>query len=392
MRATAWLQPGRERLLSFHALRVAGRNCPGAAYNLANYLAVERPDRPRRRDMATELLVTASEMAQSRIDIGIDDQSWPDREYFLRDVGSRALTDIGARISNAGKPKEAVQYFRQAIGMFHGNSNAWVCLGNMGVIFSGETGISPIEGMKHWKEAFSMDDPEGDVDGLEADRRHLVGIMEGALRLYGAEEVEEWVDSRLRLTLMKGRKGILQLRPLAMEALDLEEVTGRPWNSTAAEAADLIGELVAEEISQKMELAEKVTIAASLLLSFLNRTTSSETEARQAVASAMQLCDDFEPVHPLLGDEEWESVGPPDTDHLLTPEAKSLYGAIVAELIEAVMDIVEAIRPVDAACAVLFHLDNGFRRGVTSMIEPQIGRMNGQTEYLPAAYVGGAKP
>lgn len=61
-------------------------------------------------------------------------------------------------------------------------------------------------------------------------------------------------------------------------------------------------------------------------------------------------------------------------------------------MIESVADHIPKIRSVDAAAAVLFHLGGGFRRGVTSMIAPQIGRMNGSIEYLPAVYVGGARP
>lgn len=393
MSATAFLRPGRERLLAFHMLRVAARNCPGAAYNLANYLSAEKPNRPRRREMATEMLVTASEMAQARIrSLEIDDDSWPDSEYFVRDVGSRALTDIGARISNIGSPGEAVGYFRRAIRIFRGNSNSWICLGNMGIYFPQETGVHPVEGMECWKEAFSMGDPHSDIDGLEPDRRSIVRVMEGALRIYGPDVIEEWVETRLIPLLHLGKKGIIELKPLAMDASDLEQVTGKPWSGAATAAAEIMGQLISDHFSPEMTLPEKVTIAASLLLSFLNRSAGSEAEKRSAVGAAMALCEDFEPLYPLLGDEEWDSVGLPETAYLTTLQAKSLYTDIVSTMIESVTDHIPKIRPMDAAAAVLFYLDGGFRRGVTSMIAPQIGRMNGPIEYLPAVYVGGARP
>ena len=393
MQLTASLPPSQNRLHAFHTLRVAARHCPGAAYNLANYLSADKPGRPRRRELSTETLITASNMAKARIgDIRIADGSWPDCEFFVRDVGSRALTDIGARISNIGRPGEAVAYFREAIRMFSGNSNAWVCLGNMGVFFGEETGVDLVEGIEAWKMAYSMGDPDSDIDGLEPDRRNAVGVIEGAIRFYGLDLVDQWVEDRLLPLLQKRQKGLIQLRPLVMHASHLEEVTGKPWSSGATMAASVIGEMIIDAFPADMALEEKVTVAASLLLSFLNRSTRSDAEKRLAVSSAMSLCEGFEPLWPLLGDEEWDTVGLPETGYLTSPDAKNLYSEMVSSLIEMVLDRQPKIRAVDAAAGVLFNLDSGFRRGVTSMISPQIGRMNGPLEYLPAIYVGGARP
>ncbi|NTF18099.1 hypothetical protein G6L37_06750 [Agrobacterium rubi] len=392
MSMSAYLPAGKERLNAMHMLRVAARKCPGAAYNLGNYLSVWKDGRPRRYDLATDTLITTVEMAKARIaDTQNADDSWPDSEYFVRDVGSRALTDLGARISNIGNPKEAVVFFRDAIRMFRGNSNAWVCLGNMGIYFSHETGVDTVEGIEAWKMAYSMGDPESDVDGLESDRRNAVAVMEDAIRLYGREVLDQWVEDRLLPLLKKQQKGLIQLRPLAMHPSHLGKVTGKPWTNDATMAGAVIGGIVRDGFPVDMNVEEKVTIAASLLLSILNRRAKSDAEKKLALTSAMSLCEDFEPLWPLLGDEEWETVGLPETEYLTSLDAKDIYSRIVSNMIESVLDHQPDIRAVDAAAGVLFNLDSGFRRGVTSMISPQIGKMIGPLEYLPAIYVGGAR-
>lgn len=390
MSACACLPPGRKRLQAFHMLRVAARRCPGAAYNLGNYLSSRKPGRPRRYELSTDVLITASNMAKERIaDLKATNNKWPDSEFYLRDVGSRALTDLGARISNIGSPGEAVVYFREAIQMFAGNANAWICLGNMGFFFSKNTGVDVLEGTEAWKMAYSMGVYGSDIDGLESDRRNAVEIIDKLVSGYGRPALDQWVERRLSMLLDKRQKGLIELKPLVMHPEDLGRVTGKPFSSAATFAAASLGTILADEVATKLALEEKVTIAASLLLSFLNRTAKSDAEKRLAVSSAMSLCDSFEPLRPFIGDEEWVSVGPPKTEYLLSPAAKAHYRRIVSLLIDSVLQQQPKTRAVDAAAAVLFHLDAGFRRGVTSMIAPKVGRMNDPVEYLPALYVGG---
>jgi hypothetical protein len=184
---------------------------------------------------------------------------------------------------------------------------------------------------------------------------------------------------------------MIEIKPLAMEASDLEEVTGKPWSSCATGAAELIGGIIEIHVHE-FRLEQKVTLAASLLLSLLNCRAATDAEKRKAVEAAMQMCDGFEPLHPMLGDEEWRDIGLPDTGYLTLVEAKEMYSNLVKVIAGAILEDFPRISAADAAAAVLFHLDHGFRRGVVSMIAPQIGRMNSQVAYLPAVYVGAAHP
>lgn len=384
--------PGRARFKAFHKLRRAARLCPGAAYNLSNFLMEKSDGRPHRYRMAIDLLVTTAHMTEDRIADLEAAKSWPDKEYFIRDIASRALTNIGAKVANSGQPGEAVDYFRRSIRLFSGNSNSWLCLGNMGVFYSSESGLDPLEGMHCWKTAYSLGDPLSDIDGNEVQRRHVVEIAERGVADYGEEVVRDWIANRLVPTLHQGRKSMLEMKRLVESASDLEEVIGKPWNSRSTLAAEFIGNFLRTYHDLDPTLEDKVTFAGSLLLSIVNRHGGSATERHGIIKDALRLCHSFDPVFPMIGDDEWRDVGLPETEHLLYEGAKAAHCEMVATVIDGMEEEIPDIDALDAAAGLLFHLDSGFRKGVTSMVIPQLERMTGEIEYLPAVYVGSARP
>ena len=382
-------KPGPERLRAFHLLRQAAKTCPGAAYNLANFLSAEGPSRPLRFHMATDLLIRVAEQTQSRIQPS-DGDGWPDSEYFLRDIASRALTDLGARISNSGNPHEAENYFRHAISLFRWNANAWVCYGNMGVFHSDKTVVGPLEGVEAWEKAAAMTGPGDPSDPHMPARLHLCSRVARALEMYDDEEVEGWMHQHLAPALRGGRTDLMQVGALVLEASDMEEACGKPWSSRSVTAAEIIGELLDQEDGPDWSLEEKVTIAASLLLSLLNMEKRSDEERHDVVRRALALCEPVQPLYPFLGDDEWQDLSPPRTLYLATEQARDVIGEVVEEIVQVIWKEASGIGSLDAVAALLFHLDPGFRRGVTSMVAPHIGRMRQKIAYLPALNIGSA--
>ena len=60
----------------------------------------------------------------------------------------------------------------------------------------------------------------------------------------------------------------------------------------------------------------------------------------------------------------------------------------IARSAERLADAGLSFGPIEAAVAVLFHLDKGFRNGVSSMIRHTIPRPGEPWTYMPAVFVG----
>lgn len=374
------------RLLGLRILRFSARTCPNALYNFANILSDASNGRPLRERRAIDMFIDVADIAERRTAKSLHlGDGWPDEEYFIRDIGSRALTNLGAKISNASRPQDAVEYFRRAIAMFDGNSNAHVCLGNMGVYFSETTGIDPLDGFSSWRRAFEMSDPDAGHDGLEPDRRHMVEIVDDLVIKLGQDEARRWLKERFVPILHSRRKALLDLKPLACSTEDVVDRLG--GSAAACRLHAMMGEVL-PLIARDLPLEQKVTLAASLLLSLLNVGAGREDVVVSILRRASQSCDGIDPAWPLLGDEEWDDVGPPDTDYLLAPETKTWFLKRVSTVLDALSPLVRAAGRERAATAFLLHLDTGFRNGVASMVRPKLGTMTSEVAYLPAYYVG----
>jgi tetratricopeptide (TPR) repeat protein len=382
-------KPSRERLAAFHRLRGAARLCPNAAYNLGNYLSEDvsgnrRRHRPR---YAMELFASAAEMGLSRLRNADEPYSKaPRREGPLRDIISRALTNIGGKVSNAGKPLDAVKYFQQSISIYPDNPNSHVCLGNMGVYHGSSTGITPLEGIKSWKKAGEIGDYCHESSSGCPCRANVVAVSERLVRNLGEDLATQWIVERYRKSCH--RRSDRDVVDVVTSAADTAAL-GIVVPPSAASASRLISDSGIVARLRKEPLEVRVTILASALGTFINMAGRPPAQSLALLAKAKTICQPFEPLRPILAEEDWRFVGPPDTDYLNDKKTQERLAKIIYELIVPVAEMSKLEDGMDGAIAILSHLDNSFRRGVSAMVEYYIPIVRpGTPIYIPATYVG----
>jgi tetratricopeptide (TPR) repeat protein len=379
--------PSRERFDALHQLRVAARLCPSAAYNLGNFLSEHsrKPRRKKRRAMALEQFANVVEICNPRIrDHDAAHEAWPDDEYVIRDLTSRALTNIGGHVANAGRPEDAVSYFQRSVRLFPENANAHVCLGNMGVRFSERTKLDPLEGIAEWKIGGQLGDfCHESANGCSC-RAHVVGLVEQGVKSFGKDAMREWLESRFTQVMDMEKRHLGSFLPLIASAKGAADVTGRPWPTDVVLASEIVGAYLNAEM-RLLPLEMKVTIAGSLLQTLALSRRASEAQRWRMVEEAIEYCSGVEMLKPFLGDEEWRVIGPPDSLYLDTEEAQMKVFVLIRNIQK---DIPVQIKPDAIIKGLMLHLDVGFRGGVSSMIKNNLWRDHGGVAYVPAVYVG----
>jgi hypothetical protein len=386
------LLPSRERLKKLHELRVAAKIDPSAAYTLGKLLG-ERHEKTGRKSTLRAALSMYEASATTGIERLRNPQEpfakAPKREKALRDIISRSLTNIGAELSNSGFPDKATEYFRQSVQIFPKNTNAHICLGRMGIFFSDITGVDELDGISSWEKATKLDDfCEESHSGCPC-RIAFVKIARQIERDYGDVHARSWVKRAAKS--MGRRKRMGSFVPVAWSMFDAgEKISSKADVSEifdeAAELADALEDLFGPMRDQPVEL--KVTVAATLLMTFLFETKEGFKIDVAAIADAKQLMSEVEPLHPFLGDDEWVDIGMPATRYLLQRDIKDVIMSAIQRFHSDYYDLIEEAPMVGLAAAVFFHLDAGFRDGVAAMVEWTV-RDNGLRHiYLPGLYVG----
>lgn len=380
--------PSLTRFRAMHRLRVAARIDPSAAYNMGNLLreAAECGGRrrPRRRRMAHDLLNRTIERGL----MGLRDRNEPferapSDETQLRDFISRALTTVGADVSNSGLPERAVGLFRQAIEIFPGNPNAHACLGNMGVHHSARSGIAPLDGIASWERAAAIGDYCHESSNGCPCRAAVVRVARGIECEYGRDEAEAWLMRRAGK--QPGTRDSELVR-VVRSASDARLVDGRSWPAQAVEMADVLGEALEPE--RDLPLEARVTIAASIVTTLARFGSRSGQVDMLLIHKARIFVSKEEPLHPFLGDTEWRNVVPPETAYLADAEHPIVQR--IFSLVDRILTAVEdcEILPLTALVGFLFHLDNSFRLAICSMAEQSPPEPGVSLAYVPGFHIG----
>jgi hypothetical protein len=382
------LTPGKERFKAFHRLRVAARDCPSAAYNLGNYFSdtIGR-SRRRRAESAIRMFAQAAEMGLDRLkDASQPYDKAPRQEGPTRDIISRALTNIGGKVSNAGRPGDAVDYFRRAITIFPGNANAYVCFGNMGLWYSGETGVKPLEGIAAWKQAGTLGDSCHESSNGCPCRQNIVSIAEKIASFYGDDVANEWLTSRYVSSRLRRSDG--DFVTVLASAADAK-AHGIKVSITAAAASEKILEsgIVTRLREQPVEC--RVTVMASAIATYLNLAENDPEASLMLLDQGMQACSKFEPLNAILADGDWINIGPPETNYLNETATQKRLSPLIFDLVSMVMDTAPTDRGSNGVAAFMSHLDLSFRSGVGGMVEYWLTKVKpGTGVYIPATYVG----
>lgn len=371
-------------------LKRAAQRDPVAAYNLGNYLndgELPGHERPRRRSLIMRFYEQAATLGLDRIvNAKTPWSKAPARERDLRTIISYSLTNIGGAIANGGRPKDAVSYFEQAIHLCDANANAHVSLGNMGVWHSEESGQDLMAGIACWEKAAALGDfcHESEV-GCPC-RLHTIAIARQVEKDYGAAEARAWLA---RHAVSGRRKGSRAYGKIAKLPADVGRLTGRPLKSSVASAANQIAAGFRQ--MKDMPLEMRVTVAGSLLASLCRLDAPHGRGKPQLIEQAIESLVGVEPLRPFIGDDEWNDMGPPETLYL---NDSDMRGAILA----ATVDTVNLLRvnhsgltAADAVQAMLFNLDDGFRRGVGSMAAPAIEEARQPIVYVAGIVIGNPK-
>jgi len=380
--------PGQDRHLALHMLRAAARRCPNAAYNLGNMLQ-EWPAagrRSKRTGMAMTLFGFAAELGLTRLRNADEPSSAaPDDEYWLRDVVSRSLTNIGAAVANAGAPKDAVSYFERAIAVFDGNANAHACYGNMGVHHWEETDITPREGIKAWERAAALGDYCHESENGCPCRANVIFIFRKLEAGHGTDEAEDWLTQRY--PGLSIRRSSSDLTTPFMEAGEISARTGLRWPGRAVQAANIFGESDILSVMKDSPLEVKVTLSGCILAAMARLDGS--RSAAHVVDQAVGDMENIEALRPFLGDEEWETVGPPKTFYLMEEDVKRRLTMMAKHLRREIETRIPGLTAEEGVKGFLFHIDPGFRNGVSSMIETTLRTTPEDFDvYVPAMEIG----
>jgi hypothetical protein len=380
--------PVPSRLKSYHELRIAARRDPIAAYNLGNFMsesAEMEPNRRKRRKLALRLFEAAAVMGMERLKNASETSAKaPKKERDLRDIISRALTNIGSEVSNAGYPERAVEHFRRSITLFHDNSNTHVCLGNMGVFHNEETGIDPLDGIASWENAAKIGDYCHESDFGCPCRSNAINIARQVESDYGKDEARNWIA--VRYAIGTNRKSAKDFAHVAAGASDIARLTGRAWHPDAIKVANIVGDLLKTHISLPLEM--KVTLAACLIGSLARLDTPHQTGDPAILDRAIDAALSVEPLRPFLGDHEWQDIGPPKTLYLTENDTVVTIMDIVTEVVLALHRGVRDLRSANAVLGAMFHLDRNFRHGITSMVRDMVLSSRVPYFYLPGMVIG----
>jgi tetratricopeptide (TPR) repeat protein len=383
--------PPEVRFAAWHKLRTAAKTCPNAAYNLGLFFNDSERYRDRRRKKALRLYEHAYKVGLARMkDAGKSFEEANRDEEMLRDIVSRAITNIGVDFSQRGDVVSALQYFRLGAKLYPANANAQVCLGRMAIFANKETKADPLEGLRAWKTATETQpsclNNSSDCDCL----KNLVRVADGVRTRYGEDQARDYLLTRVRSRHADGAG--TAFRTVASEARELKELGCKPLSPKAAAASESLATMEAA-MGRSHPLETRVTIAATLL-GHLAVIDGREVGDRAMIDRSRELCSGFEPLRPFLGDHEWADVSPPRSSHLMKPEVATDICRRVGLAVDCLRADVPGIGPEDAMTGFLFHLDPHFRFGVANMAQVTFSEgywsaSSGRELYIPAMNISG---
>jgi hypothetical protein len=383
--------PPEARLKAWHKLRISAKTCPNAAYNLGVFFNDSERHRDRRRKTALRLYEHSYKAGLARMkDVGkpLEEANW--EEETLRDIVSRAITNIGVDFSRRGDVVSALQYFRLGARIYPANANAQVCLGRMAIFANKETKADPLEGLLAWRTATETQasclNNSSDCDCL----KNLVRVADGVRTRYGEDQAREYLLTRVRSRHADGAG--TAFRTVAARARELKELGCVSLSPKAAAASESLATMEAA-MGRSHPLETRVTIAATLL-GHLAVIDGREVGDHGMIDRSRERCSDFEPLRPFLGDHEWEDVSPPRSSHLMKPEVATDIFRRVKLAVDCLRADVPGIGPEDAMTGLLFHLDPNFRFGVTNMAQMTFSgghwkASSGRELYIPAMNISG---
>lgn len=380
----------KDRLRHLMALRRAARIDPTSAYNLGNLLVEAADDgkfRPRRRATAISCYASATSLGLARLkDPAAPFAKAPPIEEELRNLISCALTNIGSGVSNAGDPAKAIDYFERAIKVYDRNWNANVCAGNMSVWHHEETGLDPLQGIKHWEQASKLEmnanePPEG------ADyRSRLVAVARQIEKQYGAEQARRWI--KRRSSIAQRPNHAFECDFVLKDPADISR-TGRRIQPAAVAAGYQLAQGFLGLRDMRLEM--KVTIAGSLLASLCRIDTPTGAGRPGILDDAIEALQAIEPLDPFLGDDEWQDLGPAETAYLTEADMRDALCSCIDDILVLLRINHPDLSSRDAAIGLLFNLDTEFRHGVCSMARGAIESSRSPFCFIPATFVGGGR-
>jgi hypothetical protein len=309
----------------------------------------------------------------------------PLSEEKVREIIGMCLTNVGSILANGGSQYEAASFFRRSITMCPSVPNTHVCLGNMGFFHPDASKVPPKEAYESWKTACDLESkfPHLASQGSRF-RQAVVANGETIERLYGRSESEKWV-SRAVVKISKSP------RWLCMPAFrTLADYPKSGHFSDAAASTDRFFEILRGSFGSTTPLEVKVTVAATILanLAIMGGNSTIDTEA---IASAVKACELAEPLLPLIGDDEWEDLAPPTTNHLLERRTQSTLLRRINVVVDTFRREMNDVPVADALIGFLFKFDQGFRHGILTMVEMSYRKRSdlliGEL-YVPGIYVG----
>lgn len=355
----------QQSLRAHHGLRVAARFCPAAAYVLAGLFSEKLgAARPRRKKLYLSLLKTTLCLGLERLgDSSLPYERSPPEEEELRDVISRAVTNIGVDFTQKRDYVSALPHFRLAVRLYPKNANAQLCLGRMCVFHHEATEADPLEGHAAWKVASQTQPSCLNNESSCGCLSDLVAAVDGVMSRYGDDEARRYLVTRVGPRHDQSAGKAFKLVVASPD--ELEDVGVKTLGRNASEAAKVLSTLAAA-MGSSVRLETRVTIAASLL-GRLALVGGRRTADIQLFRSTIERCAGFEPLRPLLGDHEWRDVSPPETLHLQETETIRDITSRVELMAECLEQSVPGISPEDAMAGLLFHLDPNFRNAICYM-------------------------
>lgn len=380
------MTPGDE---AYDALVRAAEIDPSAAYNLGNILSSSpmQGTRPLKHAEGMAMLERAVTLGMERLDDPEQDfEAAPEKERSLRDIISRALTNIGGEKANAEKPREAVPYFWRSIKIYPDNPVSHDCLGIMAIFNAAETELDPMEGLRAWEEAQSVSDT---ISEPVRSRINAVRIGRQIERDYGVDAARSWLSKRYPAALSKPiYKEDEEFALVVEDPNDIARVTGHQWPKGAIDLAKAMSSGLLEFSDRRIEW--RVTLAASILGTICKLSRPGEGIDAKDIEKAVEKASIVEPLSPLLGDDQWEVVRPPASEYLRSMESLHEVRAATLKVLEPfVSNSVVLPNPFECALGALFHLDKRFRGGVSYMLlnSKQLGPEQSFV-YIPATYLG----
>lgn len=309
----------------------------------------------------------------------------PTKEREMRELIAMSITNIGARLANTGRQKEAVEHFLRAVSVFPYVPNTHVCLGNMGIYYPDASTYPPRKGYEAWKLAIQLEDNDPIHYTPYSDFRKAVVDTCGSIAAnYGDLEMEQWLR---RLGEIRKDEMGRNLVPVVLLLRDFEAKTDLDPEMVLSDA---FFEILRPSFGSSVPLELKVTLAGTVLAN-LALLDGDDAISEELIDGAIDAVSFIDPLHPLIGDDEWQDLSSPATDYLMEEQVMG----DICHRIHLALELLRLDHPTMKASAAIsgfmFKLDRGFRNGVAHMVKSTYSKDRGLkfgTLYQPGLSIG----